>query len=68
MTADEAITVLDKVGHIAIIGCDEGQFYVYTCPLADDGSLDMDKQTMSGAPCDTIQAALDDWVSQFSRD
>jgi len=42
--------------------------YVYTCPLADDGSLDMDKQTMSGAPCDTIQAALDDWVSQFSRD
>ena len=68
MTADEAVALLDKVGHITIVSCDQDQFYVYSCTCHKDGSLDTDKQTDAGESCDTIEQALDAFASQFTRD
>ena len=67
MTGDEAVALLDSVGYLTMIACDEGDFYVYSCPVSRDGLLDTDDQTDASKRCATIEQALEAYGLQFSR-
>ena len=68
MTVDECIGLLVETNYMIIVGGDGTDFFAYACPSSDDGLPLYDKQLPCGESCDSVEAALESFVAQFSRD